>query len=132
MRKLPSAGLRRIARKHKLELLLLFGSQARGGTHSQSDLDIAFFSYQKVKEEKLYRDLVELFHRGDIDLINIYTTHSHSLRYEILSKSVILYERKKGLKSKLEGQSFIDYMDFQRYYLLRSKLLDEKIKALVN
>jgi len=124
--------LKRIARKYKLELLLLFGSQANGGTHSKSDIDLAFFSLVNIDEQRLYEDVMKIFQRGDIDLINLYTTHNHSLRYEILSKGLIIYERKKGTKSKMEGQSFIDYLDFQRYYALRSKLLDSKLSAMVN
>ena len=124
--------LKKIAQKYKLELLLLFGSQARGVSHAKSDLDLAFFSLSKVDEQHLYEDLIRLFHREDIDLVNLYTTHNHSLRYEILSKGIVLYEKKKGIKNTMEGQSFIDYMDFQRYYAMRSKLLDAKIKAMVS
>ncbi|MBI4152176.1 nucleotidyltransferase domain-containing protein [Candidatus Woesearchaeota archaeon] len=127
-----STELKRIARKYKLELLLLFGSQAKGGTHSKSDIDLAFFSQVKIDEQRLYEDIMKIFRRGDVDLINLYTTHNHSLRYEILSKGLIIYERKKGIKSKMEGQSFIDYLDFQRYYTLRSKLLDSKLSAMVS
>ena len=132
MEKMFLRSLKEIARKYKLELLLLFGSQARGAQHSGSDIDLAFFSIEKIDEQKLFEDLMGIFHRGDIDLINLYTAHNHSLRYEILSKSVILYERRKGIKSTMEWQSYIDYMDFQKYYASRSKLLDAQIKVLVS
>ncbi len=127
-----SPELKKIAQKYHLELLILFGSLARAVAHSKSDLDIAFFSLKGVNEQQLYEDLASLFHREDIDLVNLYTTHNHSLRYEILSKGRVLYERRKGVKNTMEGQSFIDYIDFQKYYALRSKLLDQRLKAMVS
>lgn len=119
-----------IAKNYGLRLVVLFGSQAAKDTHQESDVDIAFFPSRAIDEEKLYQELVQIIKRADIDLINLFTVHNHLLRYEILSKGEVLYEEKKGLKSMMEGRSFIDYIDFRRYYDMRSKLLDKKIAEL--
>lgn len=119
--------IQKLAKKHHLKLLVLFGSEAQDQTHPESDLDIAFFAEKKVDEEKLYEDLMALFRRADIDLINLYTHHDHLLRHQILSKGLALFEAEKGLKSRMEGESYIDYMDFKKYYELRSILLDKKL-----
>jgi len=128
--KISARAIATIVAKYGLRLVVLFGSQAGNNTHKESDVDIAFFPSKKINEEKLYEDLIHLFQRADIDVINLFITHNHLLRYEILSKGKVLYEETKGLKSKMEGESFIDYVDFKRYYDLRSKLLDKKIAEL--
>ena len=73
---------------------------------------------------------MDLFKRADIDLINLKTTHNHSVRYEILSTGKVLFEAEKGLKSKMEWHSYFDFVDFKKYYDLRSKLLDKKIEEM--
>ena len=119
--------IKKIAKSHKLKLLVLFGSHANGNNHKNSDLDLAFYSDKKVDEEKLFEELMSLLKRADIDLINLSKAHNHILRYEILSKGKLLYESEKGLKSRMESQSYFDYTDFKKYYDLRSKILDKKI-----
>ena len=120
-----------LAKKYDLRVLILFGSHAIGKTHKESDLDLAFYSLHKIDEEKFYQDTASLFHRADIDLINIFTTHNHILRYRILSTGTILYEKEKGLKNQMEWQSYFDYRDFQKYYKVRETLLNQKIDRLV-
>ena len=110
-----------------LHLIILFGSQARKFDHRGSDVDIAFFPSREINEEKLYQDFTCLLKRADIDLINLFTAHNHILRYEILSKGEVLYEEEAGLKSRMEGQSYIDFIDFQHYFALRSAILDKKL-----
>jgi len=122
--------LEKVCVKYSLKLLVMFGSQASKNIHSESDLDLAFFSDKKINEQKLYEELSALFNLADIDLINLFTTHNHLLRYEILSKGKVLYEESHGLKIKMEGQSYIDYIDFKPYYELRSLLLDKKLEEM--
>ncbi len=122
--------LEKVCVKYSLKLLVLFGSQTSKNIHSESDLDLAFFSDKKINEQKLYDDLSIIFNRADIDLINLFTTHNHLLRYEILSKGKVLHEESHGLKIKMEGQSYIDYIDFKPYYEMRSLLLDKKLEEM--
>ena len=119
--------LRSLAKKYHLALLVMFGSQASDKAHSESDLDLAFYAFGKVNEEKLYEDIIHLFKRADIDLVNLSTNHNHLLRFEALHKGVVLYEAEKGLKSRMEWQSYFDYVDFKLYYSQRSKLIDKKL-----
>lgn len=126
--KINLSGIKKIAIKHQLKVLILFGSQLNEKTHPESDLDLSFYSDIKVDEEKLYSDLTHLFKRADIDLINLFTTHNHLLRFEILHNGKVLYEKKPGMKSTLEWQSYFDYQDFKKYYELRSQLLDHRLQ----
>lgn len=128
--KFPRAELKKIAEKYYLKLLILFGSHAQGKSNSQSDLDLAFYAEKKIDEEDLYRELVKLFKTENLDLVNLFSTHNHLLRYEILSKGKVLYEAKKGLGNKMQWQSYFDFVDFQKYYLMRSSLLDKKLEEM--
>jgi predicted nucleotidyltransferase len=123
--------LKLIGKKYKLSVLVMFGSNVNGRLHKESDLDIGFFTVRKVDEEKLFLDLMKLFKRADIDLVNLYTHHSPILRFNVLHNGKLLYEARKGLKSNLEWKSYFDYVDFQKYYDMRSALLDKKLKRLV-
>jgi predicted nucleotidyltransferase len=126
------SALKKLSQRHHLKLLVAFGSQVNGRTHNESDLDLAFFPDGKVNEEKLYLDLVHLFKRADIDLINLITTHNQILRFKILNTGKVLYETKKGVKSNLEWQSYFDYCDFKKYLNLRSSILDKKIGEMIH
>ncbi len=121
-----------IAKKYKLKLLILFGSQVEEKLHPESDLDLAFYAVQPVDEPKLYDELIDIFKRADIDLVNLYTTHHSALRYEILHTGKVLYEEVMGLKSKLEWQSYFDYVDFQKYYALRGEILNQRLAVMAN
>ncbi|MBI2665251.1 nucleotidyltransferase domain-containing protein [Candidatus Woesearchaeota archaeon] len=131
MKSPTTKALSKLSKKYHLELLMIFGSEAKGTTHQDSDLDLAFYAQKKVNETKLYEELCVLFHRADIDLINIFKTHNHLLRYEILHKGKILFENKRGMHDRLKWQSYFDYIDFQKYYRIRSRLLDDKLAEAV-
>lgn len=113
-----------------LKLVLLFGSQAKGGLHKESDLDLAFYPEKKIDEAELYKEFIQVFKRADIDLINFKENHNHLLRYQILSEGLSLYEAERGLKSRMEWQSYFDYTDFQKYYSQLGQVLNKKLKRL--
>jgi predicted nucleotidyltransferase len=119
--------IRRIAKKYHLKLLILFGSSVRGGTHLKSDIDLAFYPSKPVDEEKLYEEFVQALAREDIDLVNLATTQDHLVRFEILHTGKVLYEIEKGIKSRMEWQSYFDYVDFKKYYDWRSELIGAKL-----
>jgi predicted nucleotidyltransferase len=58
----------RIAQKYSLELILLFGSQATGRTHGQSDFDVAYLSKQKLdlEEEAKFKRLEASMKSNDV------------------------------------------------------------------
>lgn len=119
--------IRRIAKKYQLKLLVIFGSSVRGGIHQKSDIDLAFYPSKSVDEEKLYGEFVQVLKREDIDLVNLATTQDHLVRFEVLNTGKVLYEAEKGIKSKMEWQSYFDYVDFKKYYNWRSELISAKL-----
>ena len=61
-----------LAQKYHLSLVVLFGSQSRGDTHSKSDVDIAYRGAGPLlleSEGMLIVELIEVFHTDKIDLV---------------------------------------------------------------
>jgi len=123
--------LKKIALKYNLKLLMLFGSQAKNTATKDSDVDLAFYAVHKVDEQALLEELMSALNRGDIDLINLFSTHNHIIRYQILSTGNVIFEQSKGLANNMKWQSYFDYCDFKKYYDLRGRLLDKKIAEMV-
>ena len=123
MEKIPKTSLRKLAKKYKIKLILLFGSQVTKKTHEMSDLDIgvlfeqANFGFRKFGH--LLSDLQEIFPEREIDLAII--NHADPLFLKkILETAKILYGKKADL-AKLKLYSFHRYLDYQKYFDLEEK-----------
>lgn len=105
----------KILRQHlpDLKLVYLFGSEATGETHSNSDIDIAFLTENKIDnlsrfelQEALARKL-----KKDVDLVDL------SLSSDILKMQVIygenLYARQQEYLQVFENRVMQDYFDLQ-------------------
>ena len=130
-----SSQTQKLAHQYKLDLLILFGSQTTSQKNHLSDLDLAFYrhKYMPPKEEnQLLEDLMAIFKRDDIDLINI-KTHPHALlRYQIFMTGQPLYEKKKTLFNHMRWQAYIDYEDFKRFYQQKNELIDKNLRELTS
>ena len=130
---MKSLQLTSICKKHHLDLLMLFGSRAAEKINHLSDLDLAFCSSRQMsieEENKLFEELMRFYKRGDIDLININTTPNIYLRYQVFINGDPLYEKKSGLFAQRRWEAYIDFVDFKRFFLAKSILLDKKLKDL--
>ena len=84
----------------QIDLCILFGSQATGKTHPNSDVDIAVFSsteaYLKKHLFRLIGETEDLF--GDpIDLVIIEEASDPVLRLEVFQHGKPVYESQRGL-----------------------------------
>lgn len=84
----------------QIDLCILFGSQATGKTHANSDVDIALFSAAKSNLRPRLLSLIgeaeDLF--GDpIDLVIIEEDTDPVLRLEVFQHGKPLYESRQGL-----------------------------------
>ena len=71
--KIPTAALRRIARRHRLDAIVLFGSRARGTARHDSDVDLCVVGDRSADAGlKLQWELAEAFGR-DADLVRFET-----------------------------------------------------------
>ena len=117
-----------IAEKYRLSLVLLFGSQATGKTHLQSDVDIAYFAQTPLSlatESKLVIDLMRVFHTNAVDLVSLKNAPP-LLRYQIARSGKPLYERTPGLFSSFFIHALRQYEEAKPLFQLRSSYLDKR------
>lgn len=82
-----------IAKKYpELELLILFGSRARGQAHENSDWDFGYCASQKFDSISLNTDLVYLLGTDKVDLVDL-SRASGLLRFRAASDGVSIYQK---------------------------------------
>jgi len=111
--------LKRICKKHGIDLVVLFGSRAQERARPTSDLDIAVhLRRRKARCNKLalIADLDYLFKRT-IDLVVLNTVSSDTLRHEIFKHGKPLHDATGELFVDLKVDAFLRYGDSE--YLRR-------------
>ncbi len=74
-----------------LELLVLFGSRARGESHPGSDWDFGYLATVELDPDALLARLVLLLGTDRIDLVNLERTNG-LLRFRVASEGQTLFE----------------------------------------
>ncbi len=74
-----------------LELLVLFGSQARGETHAVSDWDFAFCGTESLDVELLVADLAAALSTDEVDLVDL-DRAGGLMRYQVARDGLPIYE----------------------------------------
>ncbi len=116
-----------LAQKYNLELVVLFGSQANGKTHKNSDLDIAILKDGDLSNENEWQFANEISRISgikNVEVINIKTA-SPILLKEITDKGINLYEKKSGLFSFERMRAFKMFVESKPLRILRDKKLLE-------
>lgn len=122
-----------LAKKYKLDLIILFGSHAKGTATSTSDLDIAFMSSSDLtpkKEQDIYDDFAKVFQREDIDLINLKTAYNVLLEFEVLTYGEVLYQKSRKFFLDRKLKAFFNYQDFSCYFKQQKNALFKKLDYL--
>jgi predicted nucleotidyltransferase len=78
-----------------LELLVLFGSRARGDSHSRSDWDFGYLATRNFDPADLLAHLVLLFGTDRIDLVDLNRTNG-ILRFRVAAEGQTLFESRPG------------------------------------
>jgi predicted nucleotidyltransferase len=78
-----------------LELLVLFGSRARGESHPGSDWDFGYLGTAELDPDALLARLVLLLDTDRIDLVNLDRTNG-LLRFRVASEGQTLFESRPG------------------------------------
>lgn len=124
-----------LAEKYGLDLLLLFGSQVSGKTHKRSDIDIAYFPKQKEfdlgDQSKLAVDLMSVFGRGDIDMVDLRSAPPLLMR-KVADNCIVLYEREKSIFNNFYIRAVRAYFDSKVLFGVRSEYVSAKIKEYQN
>jgi len=118
-----------LAEKYGLSLVVLFGSQATGKTHRDSDIDIAYISQKKLDfdaKSSLNSDLTGVFGNDRVDIVDIKTANPLLLR-AIVRDAVVLYEKSKNIFDNIYVYAFKLYEEPKPLFELRKYLLDKRL-----
>lgn len=88
----------------------LFGSSARGDTHSKSDVDLAFLPPEpldNVERWHLQEDLSVRLHR-DVDLVDLRAA-STVMKMQVLTDSTVLFESDETARHEFEMHTYSAY-----------------------
>jgi len=121
------ATLEDLASKYKLDLILIFGSQARGEARPASDMDIAVYGRQIFSETEkiqLLYELCDIFHMDDIDLVDLRGAPP-LLKKEVLSSCKILLQRDAMLLYQLESATLHELKELEVLGKIRRERLEE-------
>ncbi|ODS30539.1 MAG: nucleotidyltransferase [Candidatus Scalindua rubra] len=96
-----------------LQLVLLFGSVVSGGSHRHSDIDIAFLFDTTVDILALTNRVIRLLHVDNIDVVDLRRA-SPLLKFSVVNKSKLLYEREEGIVNTFYSLAFRMYIDTKK------------------
>lgn len=117
-----------LAKKHALDFVVLFGSQARGRSHQKSDIDVAVISRGVVDRARLSMDFAEIFKHGDTEVVNL-ANASPTLMYSVARDGKILYEKEPGAYLAWRVYATKIWMDTEWLRRLRDRKLVEWSEA---
>lgn len=114
-----------IAEKYRLSLVVLFGSQATGKTHRQSDMDIAILSEKELGLREI-GELTLVFTQGlktkDVDVVDLKTAPPLLLK-QVVTNAILLYESKPLIFSTFRIYALKRYMEARPLFKLREESL---------
>jgi len=114
-----------LGEKHELDLVLLFGSQASGKTHAQSDVDIAIHGARRFRPMELAQIQFDFSSALKIELIEIADLKSATplLMKEIADNSILLYEKEANLYDELKIYFLRRYFEARPLLKMREEQL---------
>jgi predicted nucleotidyltransferase len=100
-------------RKEGLQLVLLFGSIAKGSAHGKSDIDLGFLFDEPVDVLTLTNEVTKLLHSDRIDVVDLRRA-SPLLKFCAAQEGKVLYERSNGLFNQFFSLAFRMYVDTKK------------------
>lgn len=120
-----------VARKFGLSLVVLFGSQATGHTHRQSDIDIAIQSEQPLSISELITiaDEIERAARaGPVEIVDL--THAPPLLLKaVAAEGVVLYESNPSEFARFQMYAIKRYIEAKPLFEMRKQALDAYLQT---
>ncbi len=120
-----------LAKKHKLSLVVLFGSQATGLTHKMSDIDIGYVSGVNIDYSQNYVisiELAQIFKHKDVEFTNIYNI-SPSMKKQIADEGISLYAENPTIFDYFKIHALREYLDTKPLRTYRDFLIKNFIKT---
>lgn len=110
-----------LAAKNGLVLGVLFGSQATGRTHKQSDIDVGFMAERRLglrEIAEIQENLMVATGHGNIEMVDLKNVPPLLLKY-VAEEGVLLYEKELGDFDRLKIYGIKLYMEAQPLYQAR-------------
>lgn len=123
--------IKKLAEKYNLSLVLLFGSQASGKTHPQSDVDLAFVAEKSISLKDIARmqnEFSEKLEIKNLEMVALNNAHPLLLKQAAL-KSVVLYEKEKFSYAKLRIYALKRFMEARPLLELRRLSLEKFLQT---
>lgn len=123
-----------LAEEYGLELVVLFGSRARGEARRQSDWDFAYLPCSAAelsleKDLELAARFAEAVGSDNVDAVRL--DHAPpTLRKEVADSAIVLFERQRGAFERFWLLSLKLYWDAAKMREMRRQALDDWLKRL--
>ena len=122
-------------RPYPVQLAYLFGSQATGGTHAESDVDIAVLLDASLTADERFTEqlaligtLSDLFGTDHVDVV-VLNEASPLLAYEVLRNGVLLYCPNDDTRVDFQVRALCAYEDTASLRNLLAEAMIERLKA---
>lgn len=109
-------------RKERLQLVLLFGSVAKGNVHRKSDIDLGFLFDEPVDVVALTNEVTKLLRSDRVDVVDLRRA-SPLLKFCAVKKGKVLYERSDGLFNQFFSLAFRMYVDTKKLRDVRGEMI---------
>lgn len=119
-----------IAEKYHLSLALLFGSQATGKTHIQSDVDIAISASHALRPRELAElayDLSQALQAKEVDIVDLHGAPPLLLA-QIARFGQLLYERESSMYARFRIYAIKRFMEAKPLFNMRDAFIAAKLK----
>lgn len=121
---------------NKIDLLYLFGSEARGTAHAESDIDIGVLFNKKIDPKnyiKLEGELIGIFAniypKKEINAVNL-NLASPILRQAVILEGELLYKKDDTKRILFEIKTLQEYEEYSHLANIYNKFLKIRIKNL--
>jgi predicted nucleotidyltransferase len=107
----------------EFQLIVLFGSWARGRGGPGSDLDLAFLPKDGMNELHATSEVIRLTHRNDVDVVNL--RHADPIvAMEVARSGVVLFARDASDFTEFRSLAFRRYVDSEKLRRGQTRALD--------
>jgi predicted nucleotidyltransferase len=121
-----------LSKKFDLDLLVLFGSRAKGYCTNNSDWDFAFLkkNITNYERKKLLIELIDILKTDKIDLIDLNKIDNIVLKYEIFNNGICIYEKQEGLFELNETNTWFNFVFYKDSIDLQNKNIENELHNL--
>jgi predicted nucleotidyltransferase len=113
-----------------IQAVYVFGSVSDGGTHGESDLDLAIVPRDETVREKKLDLLADLARIGfcDVDLA-FFDTDDIVLKYEMIRQNRLVYQAKGFDRGAIYSKIVRQYLDFLPYLNVQRAAYKRRIQG---